>query len=494
MELESIVGRFTELSAMVVGDAMLDVYWEGDVTRLCREAPVPLVRLGQRTDVPGAAANTALNLASLGATVCFIGVVGDDDEGTRLHRALDDAGVDCARLIRDRSRQTLTTNRVVGSSQLIVRFDSGTTDAIDAATESELVEGLAHYWTDADVVIVSDYAAGTFTARVVDTLATLQKSQPLTMVVDAKKVTAFRDVNPTAVKPNWSEAQQLIDAPASPKGDGRADAVRAHGHEILDITGARIAAVTLDTEGAIVVERDAAPFRTYRRAPTSATPLFATGAGDSFVSALALALAADARTPEAAELASAAAGVVVGKPRTAACTAEELRRAIVGQHKLLADGDELAQIVAEHRQHGRSIIFTNGCFDILHRGHTSYLSHAKLLGDVLIVGVNDDDSVRALKGDERPINPLDDRLRVLTALSCVDYVVPFGGLSPTGLLTAARPDVFAKGGNYTRATLPEVDLVESLGGRVVILPNEPGSSTTNIIERVRTESALKMVG
>lgn len=485
--LGSVVERFSSLRVLVVGDPMLDVYLEGDVPRLCREAPVPLVRLDHRTDVPGGAANTAVNLRALGADVSLLGVVGDDENGARLRRCLEETGVRCTELVVDRARETLALHRVVGSSQLLVRFDAGSREGLAPEAEEQLVDHLGARWIDADVVVVSDYAYGTVSARVVDAMAALQRRHPTAVVVDSKHVVGFRRVRPTAVKPNWSEARQLL-IDRLPAGElHRVEAVGSHGEDILDLTGARIAAVTLDREGAIVFERGCPPYRTYA-SPTSSS-LIATGAGDTFVSALALALGAGASTPSAAELASAAAGVVVDKQGTATCTAAELRRAVAGYGKVLAGPEELAGVVQAHRRRGRRIVFTNGCFDILHRGHTSYLNRAKLLGDVLVVAVNDDDSVRGLKGADRPINPLDDRLRVLAALSCVDHLVAFGGESPTALLEAARPDVFAKGGDYTRATLPEADLVDALGGTVEILPIEPDLSTTRIIERVRSEAA-----
>jgi D-beta-D-heptose 7-phosphate kinase/D-beta-D-heptose 1-phosphate adenosyltransferase len=208
------------------------------------------------------------------------------------------------------------------------------------------------------------------------------------------------------------------------------------------------------------------------------------GAGDTYLGALALALAADAPLPAAAELASAAAAVATNREGTAACTAGELLAAVSAGEKHLPDHATLTACVAAARREGRRVVFTNGCFDIIHRGHVTYLSRAKALGDLLVVGVNSDESVRRLKGRDRPINCLEDRLGVLTALSCVDYVISFEQETPDELIRLVRPDIFVKGGDYTRATLPEAPLVERLGGEVQILAFVEDQSTTGIIERI----------
>jgi D-beta-D-heptose 7-phosphate kinase/D-beta-D-heptose 1-phosphate adenosyltransferase len=241
-------------------------------------------------------------------------------------------------------------------------------------------------------------------------------------------------------------------------------------------------AVTLDTEGALVFERGRPAYRTYAR-PTP--PSRAAGAGDTFVAALALALAAGGHTPAAVEVASAAASIVVGTDGTSVCGQEQLSEYFTAVSKTLHSVDRLAARAAFHHEQGRRIVFTNGCFDILHRGHITYLNRAKALGDLLVVGINSDESVRRLKGSGRPINGLEDRVQVLAALSCIDHIVPFDGDTPEELIRAIRPDVFVKGGDYTIEQLPEAGLVEQLGGTVQLLPFVEDRSTTGIIERIR---------
>ncbi len=240
--------------------------------------------------------------------------------------------------------------------------------------------------------------------------------------------------------------------------------------------------MTLDADGVLVLERGRPAHRAYARAVPNAR---VNGAGDTFVAAFTLALAAGAHTPAAAELASAAAGVVVAKEGTAVCSAAELRESLVAEAKVVADAERLAARLALHRAQGRRVVFTNGCFDLLHRGHITYLNQAKTLGEVLVVAVNSDTSVRRLKGPRRPILPLEDRMQVLSALSCVDYIIPFEEDTPERLIRLLRPDVFVKGGDYRRETLPEAPLVEAQGGVVKILPYLLDRSTSGIIERIR---------
>jgi D-beta-D-heptose 7-phosphate kinase/D-beta-D-heptose 1-phosphate adenosyltransferase len=265
--------------------------------------------------------------------------------------------------------------------------------------------------------------------------------------------------------------------------EDRAEWIAASAERILAVTGAAVAAVTLDSEGAVVLERDRPPHRTY--AHGRARDSRVTGAGDTFAVALALALAAGAHTPAAAELAQLAASVAVAKERTAVCSLAELREQVYAREKRAGELAGLISVVELNRAQGRRVVFTNGCFDILHRGHITYLNQAKALGDVLIVGVNSDEGVARLKGPDRPINSLEDRIELLSALSCVDYIVPFDEDTPEKLIIAIRPDVFVKGGDYTRATLPEAEVVESLGGEVRLLPYLEDRSTTSVIERIR---------
>jgi D-beta-D-heptose 7-phosphate kinase / D-beta-D-heptose 1-phosphate adenosyltransferase len=484
--ISQIIDMFDTLNVLVIGDAMLDSYLAGAAGELCREAPVPIVKVSERIDMPGGAANTAVNVRSLGSRVTLLSVIGDDAEGRLLYRILDEQGVATEHVLSCSERQTLAKQRVLAAEQLLVRFDQGSTSPINPTIEQQLITALTALFPHCDALIISDYGYGIVTPSVIAALTRLQARDPHIVVADSKALAALRAVGITAAKPNYAECMRLLGAPAGDDHANRAELIAARADQLLNITGAQIVATTLDAEGAIIVERGGVPYRTYTRPTRDAN---ATGAGDTFLSALALALATGADTPAAAEIAAAAATVVVGKPATAVCTAAELRAAFAGEDKYVTDLARLVARVEDYRRQGRRIVFTNGCFDILHRGHITYLHHAKTLGDILIVGMNTDASVRRLKGPQRPINTLEDRAQVLAALSCVDELIAFDEETPIQLIRALRPDVFVKGGDYTRANLPEAPIVEQLGGTVEILPYLHDRSTTGLIERIRIAPA-----
>jgi D-beta-D-heptose 7-phosphate kinase / D-beta-D-heptose 1-phosphate adenosyltransferase len=482
-QLAQLLQEFRGKRITVIGEAILDSYLHGRADRLCREAPVPIVALDDRIDAPGGAANTAVNVARLGGDVRLLSAVGRDGEAERLRAGLRAVGVDDREVVDVAGRATLAKQRLYAGGQMVVRFDTGSTDPIGVATEERLIDRLEAVHAESDALIVSDYGYGIMTDRIVNVLSELQARDPRVLVVDARDLRRYRRAGATAVKPNYGEAVRLLGEREKADPRERARQVGSEGPRLLELTGARIAAVTVDTAGAFIFEADAPAYRTYARPQSESR---AAGAGDTFVATLALALAARIAAPQAAELASAAAGVVVGKDGTSSCSFDELEASLsTAAGKRLDSLERLRVRIAYHREQGRRIVFTNGCFDILHRGHITYLSRAKALGDVLVVGVNADASVGRLKGPGRPINGLDDRLEVLEALSCIDLVVPFEEDTPDRLVRVIRPDVFVKGGDYTRESLPEAPLVESLGGTVQILPYIEDRSTTGVIERVR---------
>jgi D-beta-D-heptose 7-phosphate kinase / D-beta-D-heptose 1-phosphate adenosyltransferase len=468
---------------LVVGDAMLDTYLHGSSDRLSQEAPVPVVSVTSRDDVPGGAANVAANVAALGGRARLVALGGRDRETEVLREALSRSGVDDPGFLADAGRRTLWKERVVADEHLLVRVDRGTAAPASGDEERSLVRRIRSAWRGCSAVAIADYGYGTMTPAVVAAIRALQRDDPRVVVVDAKDLTRYRDVGVTAAKPNFGQALALL-------GDGcdgdRAEYVAARGDRLLERTGARIVAVTLDHDGALAFERGRPSYRTYATPRRSATT---SGAGDTFAATLALALAADLSMPVGVELASAAVAVVVAKDGTATCTTTELRVRVAGDRKLASSADDVLDRLELERRRGRRVVFTNGCFDLLHRGHVTYLSRAKALGDVLVVGVNSDDSVRALKGPERPINGLEDRMEVLAALSCVDLVVPFAERTPERLIEQVRPDVFVKGGDYTLEMLPEASLVERLGGHVQILSYVDDRSTTGLIDRIRSDRA-----
>ena len=472
--------RISRLKVLVIGDAMLDSYFSGASQRLCQEAPVPIVDVADRVDMPGGAGNCAANAAALGAEVKLLAVAGADCEGELLRQRLQACGVPDDEVCIDRERQTLFKARVLCDHHLVVRFDQGTKTPLLPQLEHQVLARLTALYDIVDVVIVSDYSYGVLTAAVIERLAQLQRRAPKTLLVDAKQLPAYRHVGMTACKPNYHETLKLLGLPRC-QGKRRWEALIAEGDRVLEQTGAQLVAVTLDREGALFFERGREPLRTFAQgAPQSQVA----GAGDTFLCALGLALAAGADTAVASQCASAAAAVAVAKPHTALCTWQELVPRLAGERGPSAELSRLLPLLESYRREQRQIVLTNGCFDLLHRGHIAYLEQAKRLGDVLIVGVNTDASIRRLKGPTRPINSLADRMEVLQGLSSVDHAIAFDEDTPHALIRMIRPDVFVKGGDYTRATLPEAELVESLGGTVQILPFVADRSTSSIISRI----------
>ncbi|WP_214411535.1 D-glycero-beta-D-manno-heptose 1-phosphate adenylyltransferase [Sphaerisporangium fuscum] len=461
------------VSAVVVGDVMLDSWLHGSAKRIAAEAPVPVISLEGTDDAPGGAANTAANLVALGARVRLLGVVGDDECADLLTHLLQLYGVE-TELLTVPGRRTTHKRRLITGGQLTARYDEEDLEPIPPAVEEELIGRLAPAVAGAGVVVASDYASGVFTPRVRRALA----RAPL-LVVDAHSVAAWRDCAPTAVLPNYDEVVRLLDDEG--EGVDRVDFLMSRSERLLAATRARLVVTTLDGEGTLLHRRGHPPYRTYAE---PAPQHMATGAGDTFTAAFALWLAGGASPEEAAEAGQAAAAVVVRRPGTSVCTRNELLRAMRRDDGVVQPPQRLAQLVDERRRRGERIVFTNGCFDLLHRGHVSYLEQARRLGDVLVVAVNSDASVARLKGPGRPVNPCEDRMSVLAALNHVDYVTSFEEDTPERLLRMIRPEIYVKGGDYTPDMLPEAPLVRALGGEVKVLGYLSDRSTTAIIRRV----------
>ncbi|WP_433531041.1 D-glycero-beta-D-manno-heptose 1-phosphate adenylyltransferase [Micromonospora sp. CA-263727] len=636
LRLADVVQSWLGRPVLVIGDAMLDEWRFADSDRLCREAPAPVLTLRRRISAAGGAANTAVNVATLGGRSVLVAPVGADVAGDELHDCLDRAGV-WDRTVSQPGRHTPVKRRMLAGDQILLREDSGDPDdplsdegvdqlltALDCATE----ELRAAAGGAAPTLVVCDYGLGALPAPVRAWLVA-RRDRYATVALDAHDLADWRGLAPTVVTPSFAEATRLLaragtaalttvpppsrtasathtaaatrtptagGSPAGPLAAGAsldstpaantsardplatgatsastpaagaaADGVRelylehpeadgADGPSELTVgaapggaglrrtdgptgeptpgegrvamtrdglsvtgtgvtvnadagagvdravlaesrlaelrahTGAEVVAVTLDTDGAVVGGADGQPRRSHST-PVPASQ--AVGAGDAYLAAMTLALAADAPLSTAAQLAQLAATSTVAGTGTCVCRRDDLLAAL-GRPGPGSDrppvhiGTEgLAAIIAEHRQAGHSVVFTNGCFDVLHRGHVRYLEQARALGDLLVVAVNSDGSVRRLKGPDRPVNPVEDRTALLAALSCVDHVVVFEEDSPTALIEDIRPDVYVKGGDYPPELVPEAPLVQRLGGQVRTLGYVPDRSTSAIIDRIR---------
>lgn len=477
--LAAVVGRFGSRSVLVVGDAMLDVYLRGTPTRLCREGPVPVVEVHERAEMPGGAANVCANAAALGASVTALLVTGDDAAAAVITNRLAGCGVATGHVIAEPGRDTPVKHRLLADGGLVARFDDGRPRPLRGAAEQRVAECLTELAPAHDAVVISDYRYGVMSAAVIGCLPGLQRRAPTLIVADARDLAPYRGVGVAVVTPSYEEAARLLGLPAL--AAARVDQIEQRGGRIPSVLGCHAAAVTLDADGALLFEAGRPPYRTYARAMAGPS---AAGRGDTYASALTMALAAGADLASAGEIAGLAAGLVAASPAERhVCTNEELVSALTGQQRL-TDLASLLEAIRLHRQRGHRIVFTNGCFDILHSGHVWLLNRAKARGDVLVVAVNSDGSVSRLKGGGRPINPLGDRLAVLGALSSVDYLISFEEDSPAALIDAVRPDVFVKGGDYRAETVREGPLLRSLGARVEILPYLPDHSTTRLIDRI----------
>ncbi len=488
-----LVRRFRAQSLLVVGDAMLDVYFYGRATRLCVEGPVPVVEAKRKICMPGGAGNVAVNVRALGGKAMFLSVIGQDETGRHLWGELERRGVPTGDLIVDPKYSTLRKLRVLAEGQYVARFDEGEGRPLRSVTPTNLRERFSELWQQCDAVLISDYAYGTIDRRLIALLNQLNRTGEKLVVVDSKQLEAFRGCRLTVITPNQFEAQRVLDWEIV--GDGRIKGKRLErlGRRLLQRIPARWAIVTLGAEGSCVFDQNGG---VYRVSPRPVAHPHIAGAGDTFAAALTLTLAAGGDIQTAAELAADAAAIAVSKEGTAATTRQELLQRLSRASPLNDGIASLLVRLERERRAGKRIVFTNGCFDILHSGHVTYLRQARRLGDVLVVGVNSDESVRRLKGNSRPINREEDRLSVIAALECVDYAVLFNEDTPERLIRLIRPHVHAKGGDYSPDELPEAEAaaVRDVGGEVILLPLVEGRSTTAIVQKIARLAAEEKSG
>lgn len=492
-----LVRSFQSLRVIVIGDLMLDSYFEGTAARLCSEGPVPVVRRTRVDRVPGGAANVGANLRAMGAEVRLIGLIGADSAGATLRQALRERDIDDRWLVEDDASSTLHKLRILADGQYVVRFDEGDTASASSSARQELVTNLEAAFDSCDLIVVPDYTYGVISEDTLAALKGVRRDHPVKLVVDSKDLRRFHDCQASAVTPNHREARLMIGRISEPgELDLQADAI-AVGRELLGRIDAELAAITLAGDGVMLVGRDE-PARHLPSFPVERAN--DVGAGDTFTSALALALAAGGAAADAAGIALEAAAIAVTKPRTAIVEHQELlRRVSLRAFNPLDDdlggaAERLAALLDTDRLLDKSIVFTNGVFDILHAGHIDFLKRAKALGDVLVVGVNSDRSARKLKGPNRPINNQNDRLALVSALEPVNHAVLFDEETPAELIRRLRPHIHAKGGDYAGRDLPETDAVLAAGGRVVVLPLAGSSSTTSVIDRIVTLSTASTGG
>ncbi|TVQ30785.1 MAG: D-glycero-beta-D-manno-heptose 1-phosphate adenylyltransferase [Phycisphaeraceae bacterium] len=494
-ELLAKLAAWRPFTALVVGDFMLDQLVYGDAERMSPDAPVPVLRVHRTEALPGGAANVCLDIVALRGRVIAFGVTGEDAEGATLREALGAGGVDTNGLITDSARPTTVKRSLVGLAQhrhpqKMFRMDMESTEPLSDGRLEELLRRFDAALADADVVCIEDYNKGVCCERLCCAVIERCRSAGKPVIVDPALIESYeRYRGATAITPNRTEAElatgrRVGDAPASVDQIDLA-VTMARGLDLEALV------LTLDRHGALLVENGGEADVRATHLPTVARQVYdVTGAGDMVLAALAAARANGTSWPDAVRFANAAAGLEVEIFGVKPIPLERVHHALlVESRKLLGKErtlEEAAIEAAALRREGKTIVFTNGCFDILHAGHVSLLRKAARMGDALVVGINSDASVRRLKGPDRPVHHEQDRIEILSELESVDMVIVFDDETPLKLIEAVKPDVLVKGADYTRDRVVGADLVESWGGRVELAPLLEGRSTSGVVSRMRS--------
>ena len=486
ISLPDRVRRLKKPRLLLVGDLILDHYVSGEVRRISPEAPIPVLEVKGEEYKLGGVGNVAANVVAMGGHAIVAGVVGDDANGKVLREKLRAMGIDDACVAVDRGRPTTIKTRHVSQVHQMLRVDRENRAPVSGKVLQEVQRKLVRTLPEADLVVLSDYAKGALAAPLIESTIREARKRKLRVLVDPKGSDFHRYRGASLVTPNRAEAE----AASGIEIDEEIDLARA-GKKLIREFDLEAAVITLGKEGIFYVTREGEELHI----PTEARAVFdVTGAGDTVIAHLGLFLAQGASLDEAVRLANIAAGVVVGKFGTGTVTREELLGHLEGgdrgQGKIL-DSENIVRVLAGLRREERRIVFTNGCFDLLHAGHVDYLQKARSYGDCLIVGVNDDASVRRLKGSGRPLQPLGQRMLILAGLQAVSYVVPFSSDTPNELIRQVTPHVLVKGEDWKGRGVAGQDWVESHGGLVVLAKFLPGCSTSGLIQKVVSRYGTK---
>ncbi len=477
-ELRQIVEGLGRPRILVIGDLILDRYVTGSVERISPEAPIPVLSATTSEDRLGGAGNVAANLRAMDIPVEVIGVVGDDARGRTMRAMFEELGCDASRCVVDPGRPTTEKTRMISGVQQMLRVDWEKASALSAADEARLLAEVPARVAAAQAVILSDYGKGVLSKPLIEAAIAAARRAGVPVLVDPKGRDYSRYAGATLVTPNRKEAEEALGRKLK-----SLEEMPAAARDLMGVAKLDAAVITLGADGMFHMTRDGASGHVH----TVARQVFdVTGAGDTVISHLAIALGDKLPLGVAVQLANHAAGIVVGKRGAASVTRGELSAAL-GRHawgsRKIALGPELDTLLERWRRERLRVVFTNGCFDVLHAGHVQYLRFARSQGDVLIVGVNDDASVRRMKGPTRPVNPLGDRLEVLAALEFVDAVTSFAEDTPARIVEQTSPDVLVKGEDWKDKGVVGREWVESHGGVVVLAPLLAGRSTSSILER-----------
>jgi D-beta-D-heptose 7-phosphate kinase/D-beta-D-heptose 1-phosphate adenosyltransferase len=469
----------TNPNILVVGDLMIDEYLWGKCNRISPEAPVQVVDIHNESTLLGGAGNVINNLVTYGADVDVASVIGDDTIADELIDMLNKLSIDSKYIIKDSNRKTSKKSRIVATSQQIIRFDKESKNSIDTSSEDKLYELIKNDIKKYNIILLSDYGKGVLTDTLIQSIIFLAKENDIKVLVDPKGSDFAKYKGAYLLTPNKKEAS-IATGIEIDSDETLLQAIK----NLKDDVSLDYSIITLSEDGVAIYKDD------ITKIPTQAKEVFdVTGAGDTVLASLGFALANNLDIYESAKFANYAAAVVVGKVGSATATLDEVDEYISSIHKSSSDShlkslNQIEKISQKYKNSGKKVVFTNGCFDILHIGHVKYLEVAKSFGDILILGLNSDESVKRLKGPTRPINNEYDRAYILAALECVDYVVTFEDDTPYELIKAVKPNILVKGGDYEGKEVVGSDIADEL--RLVDFVD--GKSTTNIIRKINTNS------
>ena len=502
-ELVAIAESMKDVRVLVIGDIMLDQFVYGDVERISPESPVPVLLVQNEQSMLGGAGNVLSNLKGLGAECAVIAVIGGDTQGQHLQECLKGFAAEAACLVVDSTRPTTVKTRFLSGMQQLLRTDFEKKESISPEIENDLIKQFDRELENCGAVVISDYGKGILTDRVLRHVIQTARKKNVPVLVDPKGDDYKRYKGASIVTPNKKELME-----ASKMSAGSDEEVSMAAHHVMKVSGIDAVIATRSKDGMSVVQRHD---KEAVHIPASPVEVFdVSGAGDTVIAVAAAALAAGSDVVQAAKLANVAGNIVVTKVGTAPIRIDEMLDSLIAiqgneqaqasqahavQGTPICNWDQAIEVMQRWRAKNRTVGFTNGCFDILHRGHAQYLGEARARCDRLIVALNSDASIKLLKGESRPIHDEMSRAAVLSALACVDMVVFFGASeegqdnTPCELLSILKPDLYFKGGDYTIDQLPEAKIMAEHGGEVSLLSFVDGYSTTGAIEKMKQEAA-----
>ena len=481
-KLYNLLANLEGKKIAVIGDVMLDIHMWCNVSRISPEAPVPVAKVEKITHVPGGAANVARNITGILGKAILIGLIGKDSSANQLKKVLKDANIDISLLV-ETDRPTTTKTRIIAANQQVVRVDEEDSSIIDQATQQNVLDKIKTNISNFDGIIISDYNKGLLTDKLIAEIIKIANDQNIIVAIDPKGDDYTKYYGATLVTPNKKEAQQAVKS-----GFINEDDLITKGLKLKSENNFKYLLITRSEEGmSLFVGQN------HKHIPTVAQEVFdVSGAGDTVIAVMTLALVSGLDPEKSANLANICAGIVVGHPGTVAISINELKHNLLDSKDLekpwerkILNAENVSEIINNLKNEEKIVVSTNGVFDILHVGHSRYLTEAKSLGDVLIVAVNSDESVRKIKGPTRPINKLADRLEMLANLEIVDFVVAFNEETPEQILGKIKPNIHVKGGDYKVEDLPESKIVYQNGGEVKVLSLIDGKSSTNIIKKMK---------